>query len=262
MSRKPNIPFGDKRRSELNKANANIRRKQKSLSKRFDGLQADFEVKSAADFSSIKEFNAYIEQAKQFTKRTANKFDLVNPDNGSKVSYNTLRKIEAVARRANRIKDQEFSKLKDLPHREQGRLTGLTIGENMDKRIGFTDPKFEHFKHVKPDYKNLAGERDAKLQLSKLNDRYEGDFISRSHQQYFQNYIQSLHTRFNQSTTPFGLKLPQEIWSVIDKLIEMGIDGFMNLYYQGKIPNIPFIYGKDRQEIVLQELMNAFFPEE
>jgi hypothetical protein len=262
MSRKPNIPFGDKRRSELNKVNANIRRKQKSLAKRFDGLQADFETKSASDFSSIKEFNQYIDQAKHFTKRTANQFDLVNPDTGAKINYKTLAKIEKVEKRTNRIKKQEFAKLKDLPHMEVGRPTGLTIGQNVDKRIGFSDPKFEHFKQVKPDYKGMTGDMDAKMQLNKIQERYKGDFIGRAHQQYFQNYIQSLHTRFNQSTSPFGLKLPQEVWDTIDKLLEMGIDGFMDLYYQGKIPTIPFIYGKDKQETVLQELINAFLSEE
>jgi hypothetical protein len=261
MPRKPNIPFGDKRRAELTRVNRNIENKQKNLEKRF-GMRADFEKKSAADFSSIKEFNAYIQKAANFTKRTANKFDLVNPKTGQHLKFNVLKKVEKEVKRINRIKDKEFAKLKDLPHREMGRATGLTIGESVNKKIGFSDPKFENFKHVDFRPKDFAGDRDAQLTLTHLKERYQGDFIHEREQQHFINYLQSLHTAFNESPHPFTLKLSDELWAIHDRLVDMGLEEFNKLYYAGMLPTIKFIYGRDERDIKIAELKQAFLGEE
>jgi hypothetical protein len=258
MARKSNIPFGDKRRQELNRINRNIENKQKNLEKRF-GMRADFEKKSAADFTSIKEYNQYIEQAKHFTKRAANKFDLVNPQTGTSLSFNVLRKVEKEMKRINRIKDKEFAKIKDLPHKEMGRKTGLTIFEAVSKKIGFSDPKFENFKHVQFDPTHYHGNKDAQMQLHKLKEQYKGDFIRDREEQHFLNYIASLHTAFNESPHPLTLKLSDEIWALHDKIVEMGMDEFTRMYYAGELPTIKFIYGRDEKDIKLAELRQAFF---
>jgi hypothetical protein len=224
-------------------------------------MQADFSIKSANDFSSIKEYNQYIEQAKNFTKRTANRFDLVNPETGTHISYKTLNKVEKEIKRINTIKDKAFQHLKDLPHKEMGRSTGLTIGQAANPITGFSDPKFENFKHVHFHPKDLAGEKDAKLQLNKLKENYQGDFITRREQQHFLNYIASIHTAFNQSSHPLTVVLDDEIWSVIDSIIDKGLDEFNRLYYQGMLPTIDFIYGKDTREQKIEELKTAFLGE-
>jgi sugar-specific transcriptional regulator TrmB len=262
MPRKPNIPFGDKRKQELARVNAAINRKQKNLEKRFDGMRADFEKKSASDFKSVKEYNEYINAARNFTKRTANKFDLVNPENGKHVGFNVLRKIEQEIKRVNKIKEREFAKIKDRPHRETGRKTGLTIGENMDKKIGFSDPKFEHFKKIHFDPKHYEGTKDAQLDLKKLKDRYEGDFIRNREWQHYYNYVESLHTVFNESSHPMKVLLSDDIQEIIDQVVSLGIDEFTRRYYDGTLPTIKFIYGKDARDTKMAELTAAFLEEE
>lgn len=261
MPRKPNIPFGDKRRAELSRINRNVENKQRNLEKRF-GMRADFDKKSAADFSSIKEFNEYINQAQNFTKRTANKFDLVNPKTGQNLSFLPLSKVEKEVKRINKIKDREFAKLKDLPHKELGRETGLTIGESVNKKIGFSDPKFENFKPVSFHPQDFTGNRDVTMELHKLTEKYSGDFIRERDEQYFMNYLASLHTTFNESSHPLTVILPDEIWAIHDQIVDIGVDRFMALYYQGLIPSIAFIYGKDMKETKLDELRQAFGLEE
>lgn len=260
MPRKPNIPFGDKRRADLNRINRNIENKQKNLEKRF-GMRADFQKKSAADFSSVKEFNDYLKQAQHFTKRTANKFDLVTKE-GKHLSFLPLSKVEKEIKRINSIKDKEFAKLKDLQHMELGRKTGLTIGESVNKKIGFSDPKFEHFKHVEFRPQHFEGDKDMALTLHKLKARHPKDFIEDAHQMYFENFLMSLKTTFNKSSHPLFYSLSDDIWAIHDKVLDMGVDAFMNMYYQGTIPTIAFIYGKDMEETKLAELRNAFGLEE
>jgi hypothetical protein len=261
MARKSNIPFGDKRRQELNRINRNIENKQRNLEKRF-GMRADFEKKSAADFTSIKEYNQYIEQAQHFTKRAANKFDLVNPQTGTHLSFNLLKKVEKEMKRINRIKDKEFAKLKDLPHKEMGRMTGLMIQEAVNKKIGFSDPKFENFKHLDFHPKDYAGDRDVLLNLQKIKERHQGDFIKEREMEHFTNYLASLHTAFNESTHPFTVKLSDEIWAIHDKIIEMGVEEFTRKYYAGELPTIKFIYSVEEKSSKIAELQVAFLGDE
>jgi hypothetical protein len=225
-------------------------------------MRADFEKKSGADFSSIKEFNEYIDKARQFTKRAANKFELVNPETGAHITYNVLNKVEKEIKRVNRIKEREFSKIKDLPHMEMGRKTGLTIGEAAGKKVGFSDPKFENFRPLEFNPKTYAGDRDAQIQLHKIKERHQGDFIAERELNHFKNYLQSLHTAFNISSHPMHVILADDVWEIHDKIVDMGLETFTRLYYEGKLPTLKFIYGKDAREIKMMELQNAFLGEE
>jgi hypothetical protein len=225
-------------------------------------MRADFEKKSGADFSSIKEFNEYIDKARQFTKRAANKFELVNPETGAHITYNVLNKVEKEIKRINRIKEREFAKIKDLPHMEMGRKTGLTIGEAAGKKVGFSDPKFANFRPLEFNPKTYAGDRDAKIQLHKIKERHQGDFIAERELNHFQNYLQSLHTAFNISSHPMHVILADDVWEIHDKIVDMGLEKFTRLYYEGKLPTLKFIYGKDAREIKMMELQNAFLGEE
>jgi hypothetical protein len=220
-------------------------------------MQADFEKKSASDFQSVKEFNEYLEKAQDFTKRTANRFELINPE-GGKVTYRALKKVEKEIKRINKIKEEAFSKLKDKPHMEQGRKTGLTIEQAAGRTVGFADPKFKHFEKLDFNPKDYTSDYEAEKELEKLKDRYKGDFIGDRDELYWKNYLQSLKTRFNLSGNPMEYHLPDEIWEIHDKVLEMGIEKFMELYYQGKVPNIPFIYGKGKKDTVMMELQAAF----
>jgi hypothetical protein len=297
MPRKPQIPFGDKRRAELNRVNANISRKQKNLEKRF-GMRADFEKKSAADFSSIAEFNEYIESAKHFTKRTANRFDLINPE-GQHIGYRNLAKVEKEIKRINKIKEREFAKIKHLPHKEHGRPTGLTIEQASSRVWGFGDKKFDIYRPIEFKPTEYTGNRSVEMDLARLKDRYgdmdmvklkkrlgekyidtlknrygdeymqkllkrykERDFIRERHEMYFDNYLKTLHSVFNESSHPLALSLPDDVWDVHDAVVDMGVEGFIDRYYRGELPSIGYLYSKEERMLKLAELRQAFGLEE
>src|SRR5690606_12946730 len=115
------------------------------------------------------------------------------------------------------------------PFRSRGKETGMTVGDR--RRMG--DPRYTGNQKLRFDIGNFGSRETFKQFVSRMEENYQGDFMTRRNRQYRRNYRTALLNQLGK--TKESLELARHIH-------KMPLDDFMEMYYNEDIGDINFLY--------------------
>lgn len=247
MSRRSKARISRREKSELQRlnrnANAKIKRIEKDFGKEALDMIPQVGTKKLKDLKGMtrSEINEYKDQLERFTRRGNMNYQFVKNEGGRVIGTKAeVQQAEREVRRINRIKEQHARKSDKNPFRSRGKETGMTVGE----RRGLGDPRY-NYHNLNFDVNQFGSRQTFKQFVDRVDQQYEGDFMTRRNKQYRRNYRVALINQLGKS--PETIALARHIH-------KMDLEEFMEMYYTEDIGDINFLYDPETTDAEIKRL--------
>lgn len=209
--------FGKKRLEEYRKLRKNTLSKMRRIEKKY-GVDVSNEVKlpNPDDFSSVKEYNQWKKENKEFRNRRNLNYQFEKSDFGVPIRKSEIREIEKLTKEAQRLADEHIESVKDKPFVVKGKQYG-TVGMRMEQRANESDVTGV-YRPTDFNWKNVKTRQEISDRLDKMEKRADPENYHKRNEVMMDNFIRRLYLTFN-----------GEADSLVEKLIELNPDEFYEL---------------------------------
>lgn len=245
MPRRPSFRRDDDLKEQIRKLNRNVQNKQSRI-RMNTGLETEgYDTVKFKDFSSRKEVERYIKKQKQFLDRKAN-FGVMN-EKGVMLEYDLVKQLDKKIKKVNKVKEQQFDKIKDLPFTHKGKNLGLTVGQMANPLVGMGDSRYSDFRGLKFNPHVFESNSQLKKRVDKMEDLYEKrDFMKEKNELLKNNYLKGM--------SEAGLLELKKGREIADRIKAMDMEDFIRNFYTENNASISFLYDKTAKNARVTEL--------
>ena len=245
MSRRPSFRRDAQLKEEIRKLNRNVQNKQSRIRMK-TGLESEgFDTIRYSEFKSRREIERYKKHMETFLDRNAN-FGVMN-DQGVMLEYSDVRELDKRIKKVNKEKRKQWDAIKDLPFTHKGKPTNLTVAQQANPDVGMGDSRYSEFRGLTFNPHTFTSSGQLKKRLDRMEELYEQqNFMEKKNQLARDNYLQGMRNE--------GLNAVGKGAQIYDRIMEMGNDEFIRMFYTENNASISFLYDKVSREARVTEL--------
>jgi hypothetical protein len=244
MSRKPKIPFGDKRKKELANINKRVSNKKSRIKSNYN-MVVDVQTRTAKDFNSVQEYNQYIKEMKHFLNRNNREYQYVKSKSGMVMNRKEYNELERTLKRVDRMRQEEKRKREKMSFKHGKKKTEFTVSEQ-EKLMG--DTRFHETKHkVKNHFHTEKDPIKFQEWLKKVDEQFGGNPLDKKTQRYKEIYITGLQNVFGEDAN-----------DLVKHIRNMPNKEFLDVYYSNTVGDVQYIYLPAQAKAKLRNIREGF----
>lgn len=227
-------------KEKIKRVNNSVRRKNKQM----DNYDIDIymPVISATKFTSRKQLNEYLDQARKYTRGYAYKYK--KNQYGTVVSNIELARAKRLAQAVTRERAKRFKEIAPKEFKSRGKGIGSSIMQR--KLMG--DDRFAMYDPVTFNFSSLRSRSQFENRVESLSNQLKPDYISSKNKQLKNNIIRAMQENWGRS----GKK-------AIDFIKAMSPENVVKEFMSEDVFNFSYIYDKtqvDRQVEIFEATYN------
>lgn len=227
-------------KEKIKRVNNSVRRKNKQM----DNYDIDIymPVISATKFTSRKQLNEYLDQARKYTRGYAYKYK--KNQYGTVVSNIELARAKRLAQAVTRERAKRFKEIAPKEFKSRGKGIGSSIMQR--KLMG--DDRFAMYDPVTFNFSSLRSRSQFENRVESLSNQLKPDYISSKNKQLKNNIIRAMQENWGRS----GKK-------AIDFIKAMSPENVVKEFMSEDVFNFSYIYDKtqvDRQIEIFEATYN------
>jgi len=208
------FPVGEKTLESYRREVRNTRAKLNRINKQHGiDLTDEIPIPSLESFSSRKEMNVWVRKVQSFRNRSNRNYQFDRNEYGVSASKARLDRIDRKVKEAQRLADEQISKLSEKPFVSGGAVQG-TVGMQRPNKTGISKPTDFKFNEVR------TKQRLDEIEKSAIR-KSDPDHYDERNKQMQDNFIDMLRKDFNSDAD-----------KLIDLIKDINPDEFFQMYLQ------------------------------